>query len=175
MTTRIVYSSGLWLSFLQKTDEELKKSCRMDIFKATGRGGQKKNKTSNAIRLTLEHVVVTFTTSRSRAENIAGAIKKLRIAIAMDIVDGFENRSSSRIYPDILGQYYQKGTIKINVKNPLFPIVIGMLIDLFINYQGSYKSVSGALKISNSQLRKFISKNVIMIETINKIIDKCSS
>jgi len=164
------YTPDLWLSFIQKSDGDLKKSCRMDVFKATGHGGQKKNKTSNAIRLTLEHLSVTFTTSRSKAENISGAFRKLRMSIALDITTGRENCHLSQTYPADLVQYFQKGSININAKNPVFPVVIGLIIDNFIKHQGNYKSVSEALKVSTSQLRKFITKNPFMIETVNKIL-----
>ena len=164
------YTAELWLSFILKSDSDLKKSCRMDVFKATGHGGQKKNKTSNAIRLTLEHLSVTYTTSRSKAENISGAYKKLRMSMALDISAGRENCYSCQTYPVNLFQYFQKGSININAKNPVFPVVIGMIVDNFIKYQGKYKSVSEALKVSTSQLRKFITKNPFMIETVNKII-----
>ncbi|MBC8342456.1 MAG: hypothetical protein H8E61_00565 [Bacteroidetes bacterium] len=164
------YIPGLWLSYIQKSDIDLKKICRMDIFKATGHGGQKKNKTSNAIRLTLEHLSVTYTASRSRLENISGAYKKLRMAMALDISEGYENRSQIQHYPKVLSQYFQNGAININSNNPKFPLVIGRVVDLFIKHQGTYQSVAEALNISNSQLRKFITKNPFMIETINKII-----
>ena len=95
----------------------------MDVFKATGHGGQKKNKTSNAIRLTLEHLSVTYTTSRSKAENISGAYKKLRMSMALDISAGRENCYSCQTYPVNLFQYFQKGSININAKN----MVIGKL------------------------------------------------
>ena len=170
MVSKTKYVPGLWLSYIQKTDNDLKKSCRMDIYKATGHGGQKKNKTSNAIRLTLEHLSVTYTASRSRAENISGVFKKLRMAIALDITEGYKNRSQIQNYPKTLFQYFHKGTININSKNPLFPLIIGLVVDLFIKHQGIYQLVAEALNISNSQLRKFVAKNSFMIETINKII-----
>jgi len=164
------YTPDLWLPFILKSDSDLKKSCRMDVFKATGHGGQKKNKTSNAIRLTLEHLSVTYTASRSKTENISSAFKKLKMSIALDISAGRENCHLNQTYPTDLFQYFQKGSININAKNPVFPVVIGMIVDNFIKYQGNYKSVSEALKVSTSQLRKFITKNPFMIETVNKII-----
>ncbi len=48
------YSPFFWHEFVAKTDDELLKMVRIDVFKGTGKGGQKKNKTENAIRLTLD-------------------------------------------------------------------------------------------------------------------------
>ena len=170
MVDKKKYTPDLWVPFIQKSDNDLKKNCRMDIFKATGHGGQKKNKTSNAIRLTLEHLSVTYTASRSRAENISRAFKKLRMSIALDISTGRENYYLNQTYPAELFQYFQKGSIKINAKNPMFPLVIGFIIDCFIKHNGNYQSVAESLKVSSSQLRKFITKNPFMIETLNKVI-----
>ena len=128
MTARYNYKPVDWLIFLQKTDEALKALCRVDIFKATGRGGQKKNKTSNAIRLNLAHLMVTYTASRSQAENLRGALHKLRLAIATDLHDGFEARGTNAEYPPELKSYIQGGMIHINAKNPIFPIFIGFCV-----------------------------------------------
>ncbi|MBO5991465.1 MAG: hypothetical protein J6R00_07435, partial [Lentisphaeria bacterium] len=39
---------------LAMSDEELSAICKIEFFKATGNGGQKRNKTSSAVRVKLE-------------------------------------------------------------------------------------------------------------------------
>src|SRR5437764_14651253 len=64
------------------TDEQLLAQCDVDTYRASGPGGQKRNKTSSAVRL--RHgptgLVVIAAESRSQHENKAKALKRLRRA-----------------------------------------------------------------------------------------------
>src|SRR5687768_10522322 len=61
------------------TDDALLAECRWDIYRGSGPGGQKRNKTSNTVRLT--HLPtgtqVTAGESRSQAENRMRALRRL--------------------------------------------------------------------------------------------------
>ena len=145
--------------FLRKTDDELLKLSRVDVFKATGKGGQKKNKTSNAIRLSMCHLSVTESKSRSKAENIKGAVKKLRLAIALDKKDATSSRVSVYQTPSEIKPYLNTGEIKISVKNPLYPIFIGILFNCYIKNGGNWSDMGKNLGFTSSQIRKFVDKN----------------
>ena len=71
--------------WLQCSDEELFKLCKCDFFKSTGRGGQKRNKTSSAVRLTHIETEISATADdfRSQHDNRKLALKRLRIELAM--------------------------------------------------------------------------------------------
>src|SRR5215212_7960347 len=62
------------------TDAQLLAQCEVDTYRASGPGGQKRNKTSSAVRL--RHVPsglsVIAEESRSQHENKAKALKRLR-------------------------------------------------------------------------------------------------
>ena len=70
---------------LMLPDAELSKLCDLDFFKATGPGGQKRNKSSSAVRLTLRgsDLSVTDCTERSQHQNRARALRKLRMLLAL--------------------------------------------------------------------------------------------
>src|SRR5437016_10153870 len=67
------------------TDPQLLQECEVDTYRASGPGGQKRNKTSSAVRI--RHLptglIVTATESRSQHENRARALRRLREAIAL--------------------------------------------------------------------------------------------
>src|SRR5436305_593052 len=69
------------------TDDQLKAQCETDLYRASGPGGQKRNKTSSAVRL--RHLpsglIVIAEESRSQHENRAQALKRLRRAFYLEI------------------------------------------------------------------------------------------
>src|SRR5215213_6695605 len=71
------------------TDDQLLAQCDVDTYRASGPGGQKRNKTSSAVRL--RHpptgLLVIAEESRSQHENKAKALKRLRKALYLDLRD----------------------------------------------------------------------------------------
>lgn len=172
MKHHITYIPRHWIDFIRLNDQELQRKCRMDIYKATGKGGQKKNKTSNAVRLTLEHLSVTASASRSRQDNISRAVKKMRLAIAMDLSDSSENRSGLSELPGELKNYVSKGLIRINEKNPAFPYFSGVLFDIYLDCEGDVKIVAERLGTSSSQIHRFFSSHPFLLERMNALKQK---
>src|SRR3984885_6293428 len=71
------------------TDEQLLAQCAVDTYRASGPGGQKRNKTSSAVRL--RHLpsglIVIAEESRSQHENRARALRRLRQALFLQLRD----------------------------------------------------------------------------------------
>src|SRR5436853_1689649 len=69
------------------TDAQLLAQCAVDTYRASGPGGQKRNKTSSAVRI--RHppsgLIVIAEESRSQHENRARALKRLRQAFYLKI------------------------------------------------------------------------------------------
>lgn len=70
---------------LMLDDEALGKECSFESFKASGNGGQKRNKTSSAIRVRHLPTGVTAedTAERSWFRNRANALRKLRLKLSL--------------------------------------------------------------------------------------------
>src|SRR5437899_10680650 len=64
------------------TDAALLAQCEVDTYRASGPGGQKRNKTSSAVRLrhTPTGLITIAEGSRSQHENTANALTRLRHA-----------------------------------------------------------------------------------------------
>src|SRR6476660_7674081 len=73
-----------WAAF---SDEQLLGHCEIDTYRASGPGGQKRNKTSSAVRLRHEPsgLIVIAEESRSQHENKAKALRRLRQALFLKI------------------------------------------------------------------------------------------
>ncbi|PCI27223.1 MAG: hypothetical protein COB67_09025 [SAR324 cluster bacterium] len=164
-----MYQTKNWKEFILKEDHELKSLCRMDVFRGSGRGGQKKNKTSNAIRLSLEHLSVTENASRSKTSNIDTALKKMRLAIALDCRNCLEQRNDFSSLPEKVRSYSINGLLRINPKNRDYPLFLGCFLDLFIHHLGDWKSMAQEYGVSISQLRKFAQKNSTLLEKLKEV------
>ncbi|OGH04729.1 MAG: hypothetical protein A2600_02945 [Candidatus Lambdaproteobacteria bacterium RIFOXYD1_FULL_56_27] len=152
------YSPDRWLDFLRLTDPELVAKARRDVYKSGGKGGQKKNKVENAIRLTLGRLQVSDTASRSKEENLAGALRKLRLAIALDYLKGTELRVLQVRPPKEIQSYLGQEEIRINPKNPAYPLYIGYFLDRFLAQGCDFGKLALELGTSKSQVRKFVER-----------------
>lgn len=78
--------------YLSLSDAALVRQCEVDTYRASGPGGQKRNKTESAVRL--RHLPtglsVTAVESRSQHENRARAVRRLRDKIAFEVRSALE-------------------------------------------------------------------------------------
>src|SRR6201747_3057784 len=76
-------------SWTALSDEQLLAQCEVDTYRASGPGGQKRNKTSSAVRL--RHppsgLIVIAEESRSQHENRERALRRLRRALFLKLRD----------------------------------------------------------------------------------------
>ncbi|HWO22568.1 MAG TPA: peptide chain release factor-like protein [Kofleriaceae bacterium] len=72
---------------LLATDDALIAQCEVDRYRASGPGGQHRNKTESAVRLRHRATGVSAIgeDSRSQLENKAHAVRRLRAAIALEV------------------------------------------------------------------------------------------
>src|SRR5262245_9042306 len=81
-----VVSRAAWTCL---TDEQLLAQCEVDTYRASGPGGQKRNKTSSAVRL--RHppsgLIVIAEESRSQHQNRAKALVRMRRALYLKLRD----------------------------------------------------------------------------------------
>src|SRR5207247_813493 len=88
----MAHSNPIEIESLRRTwltidDAAMLKQCDVDLYRASGPGGQKRNKTSSAVRLrhAPSGITVIAEESRSQHENKARALRRLRQAIALQI------------------------------------------------------------------------------------------
>ena len=76
-----------WHVYVTLDDSSLLAQCEFDRFRASGPGGQKRNKTESAVRL--RHTPTALqgeaNESRSQHENRASALRRLRLTIALTL------------------------------------------------------------------------------------------
>jgi hypothetical protein len=134
-------------------DEKLLAECRFEAYRSSGPGGQKKNKSSVAVRYT--HVPTSIqahaTDSRSQRENRIHALRALRHKLALEIRHEIDPMSYQP--PAWLGEY---PSLHINPKNPLYPSAVAEVLDVIKGMQWSIGRAAVMLGQTTSALTRFL-------------------
>lgn len=147
-------------------DSKLAPECDIHIYKASGPGGQKRNKTSSAVKLhhIPSDITVVAVESRSQHENRVQAYKRLRAAIAVTVRAPLPEEVQWPEKVNING-----GNLKVNRKNPFYNQVVAMVLDALEEYKGKLKGSSTFLGISSSSMTRFLAENPKAWEEANRI------
>jgi hypothetical protein len=152
-----------------QSDEQLLADCRIEAFRGPGPGGQKRNKTSNSIRLT--HVPsgihVIAGESRSQSENKMRAVRRLRLKLAIDIRDGIDPVHFEP--PDWFLSIRHNGRIEASHRHVYYAPVAGLLLDLLKVLHGSPADVGVMLGVSTTEVVKFLEQQPHLWEAANRI------
>lgn len=142
---------GKWLS---AADTELLTDCVIDHHKATGRGGQKRNKTSSAVRLTHRPsgVQVVAANHREQSRNTTMALRRLRIAIAMTIRDQFRGLSLP---------------IDTSPRNPRYPVWLAEVLDCLEDNEFRVSEAAAALSTGSGRLVRLLCRDGALWTEVN--------
>jgi hypothetical protein len=143
--------------WLRLADAALLKQCLEERYRASGPGGQRRNKVETAVRLRHPQsgVVVQAEESRSLEENRVRALRRLRERIAMEVRAPFELEKPA-LPEELLAQRRDSGALAINARNPGYPIVVAAALDALTAAEGSYARAAHALGLTTSQLMRFL-------------------
>lgn len=144
-------------AWLRLDDVALLKECRQERYRASGPGGQRRNKVETAIRLhhQVSGLVSQAEESRSPEENRTRALRRLRERMALELRAPFDLEVPSLV-PEFLAQRGAKGSLSVNPRNRSYPIVVATLLDALEAARGSYAKAASALGLSTSQLLRFL-------------------
>ena len=144
------------------SDRQLLDQCEVDTYRASGPGGQKRNKTSSAVRI--RHppsgIIVIAEESRSQHENRARALRRLRQAFFLQVRGEIppallqaEGLASHPVYKDTRSP---AGRLTLGRKDPRFWPVAGLVLDVLQATRGSVRETASALGISTANLVEFL-------------------
>jgi hypothetical protein len=138
------------------TDDQLLAQCDVDTYRASGPGGQKRNKTSSAVRL--RHpptgLIVIAEESRSQHENKAKALKRLRKALFLELrepADGQHAEWRAAVNGD--------GRVDVGRRDPRFWPAVGVALDVLAAHDGRVSDAAAALGVSTGNLVGFLEED----------------
>lgn len=137
--------------YWQLSDDELVAQCDWQATRASGPGGQKRNKTHSAIRL--HHrptgIAVIANESRLQGENRALALTRLRHALALAVRREVDPETFVPP-PEVQEQIGRAGKLAVNPSNPRYLAIIAAMLDLLVACRGQVSSAAHPLGITTS-------------------------
>ena len=168
-------SAGPRAAWVKLTDSQLLDQCEVDTYRASGPGGQKRNKTSSAVRI--RHppsgLIVIAEESRSQHENRARALRRLRQALYLRIREELpaealtHNAVASR--PDYRDARTGNGKLDLGGKDPRYWPAVGIVLDVLQSTQARVSDAAEILGISTGNLIAFLSGNAKVWEQANHL------
>ena len=157
---------------LLASDDALIAQCEVDRYRASGPGGQHRNKTESAVRLRhkLTGVSAIGEDSRSQAENKMHAVRRLRSAIAIQvrepvILEGF-------VPSPRLAGFVAKGTAPLGAKTRVtgeYWAAMAELLDLLVAGDVEIAHTAQRLGISTGALSKLLLHDELVGRTVNDL------
>ncbi len=150
-------------------DDALLAECDVHIYKASGPGGQHRNKVSSAVRL--HHRPTGLSAhgddSRSQHTNKRLAVKRLRMQIALAVRRPADPAAWARRLPEPLAGAIVRpakaaadgGRIQVGRKDERFWPVAGVLLDLLDACDGRLADTAATLGVSTSNLVSHLKKD----------------
>ena len=159
-------SASRSLRFL--SEEELLRNCRFDISRGSGPGGQKRNKTSNSVRLTHlpTGISVIAGESRSQAENKLRAVRRLRLKLATDIREDIPPQFEP---PDWFLSIRRNNRIEASHRHEFYAPAAGLILDLFKQLHGSPADVGVMLGVPTTAVIRFLENEPQLWTAANQI------
>jgi hypothetical protein len=149
--------------YLRQEDDALLAQCRQDIYKASGPGGQHRNKVSSAVRLRHEPTDISATAndSRSQHDNRRLAIKRLRMNLAVRLRGPAPGVDLPEIVRDCI--HHRKGApadgskvLTLGRKDHRFWTVAAVVLDILQAHEGALSDSADHLGISTGSLTRFL-------------------
>ena len=142
------------------SDEQFAAQCRWEAFRGPGPGGQKRNKTSSAVRVThaSSGVSVVATEMRSQAANRRNAVRRLRHKLTIEQRWAIDPAAfqTPRWFSELIAD---RGRLQVGVRDDRYLPVMGLVLDVLAATGWSISRAAALLGVSSGGLSGFLEKD----------------
>ena len=152
---------------LTAEDALLLAGCEVDTYRASGPGGQKRNKTESAVRLRHRSsgLIVIAEESRSQAENRARALRRLRKAIALRLRES----AAEGVPPTVAVCINKAGRLDVGQRDARYLPAVAAVLDVLHEAKGSLSDAAMRLGISTGNLSSFLTGDEDVFVEANRL------
>jgi hypothetical protein len=151
------------------TDDQLLAQCEVDTYRASGPGGQKRNKTSSAVRL--RHppsgLLVIAEESRSQHENKAKALRRLRKALYLELREPAPEAAGG--HPDFAPARDADGRLHLSARDPRYWPAVGVVLDVLTAVEARVGEAADRLGVSTGNLVDFLQADPKVWQAANQL------
>jgi hypothetical protein len=157
------------------SDDQLLTQCAVDTYRASGPGGQKRNKTSSAVRIrhAPSGLIVIAEESRSQHENRGRALRRLRQAFFLKMRDPLTaadlTPAAVEAREDYLPARDGAGRLDIGLKDARFWPAAGVVLDVLFALEARVSDAAMLLGISTANLIRFLQTSPKVWEQANHL------
>ena len=166
----IEQSNGSGQAYVSLEDSTLLDQCDVDHYRSRGPGGQKRNKTSSAVRLRHRPtgLMVTAVEDRSQHVNRVRALRRLRRAIALHVrvdldISGYSRSERLSSCVDADGRFH------VGRRDPRYYSVVSEVLDVLSACGVRMGTTAEHLGVSTGRLVKFLQNDPKLWERVNQM------
>jgi hypothetical protein len=151
-------------------DAVLRRDCRWEAFRGPGPGGQKRNKTSSAVRVTHEPSGLSALAgeSRSQARNRARALERLKHRMAVELRRPVD-LERFKCPPWLALPIGVNGSAKLDRGKQNYLAALGVVLDVVAAAGGSVSDAARHLGVSTANLVDFLQRDEQALSYVNRL------